>query len=110
MNFEGEGKLLKIYIGEQDRFDGKLLYEAIIKKAREEGLAGATVLRGIEGLGAHGNLHKTKILRLAEDLPIVIEIANTTERIESFLPTLTKMVSKGLIITQNIRIVSYDND
>jgi uncharacterized protein len=92
---EGEGKLLRIFIGESDKHGRKPLYQAIVKMLREEGLAGATVLRGIEGFGATSRLHTARILWLSEDLPIVIEGADTAERIEAIMPKLDEMVTRG---------------
>ena len=107
MKIEGEGQLLRIFIGESDRWEGKPLYEAIIRKARELGLAGATVLRGMEGFGAHSRIHTAKILRLSEDLPIVVEIVDKEERIEQFIPELDRMVDEGLITLEKVRILAY---
>ena len=81
-----KGHLLRIYIGENDKQDGRPLFEWIIQKARENGLAGATVLRGLEGFGTHSQIHTAKILRLADDLPVIIEIVDTFEKIDTFLP------------------------
>ncbi len=107
MKIEGEGQLLRIFIGESDRWNGKSLYEAIVRKAREQGLAGATVLRGLEGFGASSRIHTAKILRLSEDLPIVIEIVDKAERIEAFLPELDRMVGEGMITLEKAHIVAY---
>lgn len=107
MKIEGEGQLLRIFVGESDRWEGKPLYEAIVRKAREEGLAGATVLRGMEGFGAHSRIHTTKILRLSEDLPIVIEIVDKPERIQTILPALDRMVTEGLITLEKVHIIAY---
>lgn len=107
MKIEGEGQLLRIFVGESDRWEGKPLYEAIVRKAREEGLAGATVLRGMQGFGAHSRIHTTKILRLSEDLPIVIEIVDKPERIQAILPNLDDMVSEGLITLEKVHIIAY---
>jgi len=107
MKLEGEGQLLRIFIGESDRWGGKPLYEAIVRKAREVGLAGATVLRGLEGFGAHSRIHTAKILRLSEDLPIVVEIVDKAERIERFLPELDRMVDEGMITLDKVRILAY---
>ncbi len=104
---EGEGQLLRIFIGESDRWHGVPLYEAIVRRAREEGLAGATVLRGMEGFGAHSRIHTAKILRLSEDLPIVVEIADRPERIEAFLPLLDEMVQEGMMTLEKVRIIAY---
>jgi hypothetical protein len=107
MRFEGEGKLLRIFIGESDRYGGKPLYEAIVLKAREEGLAGATVLRGIEGFGASSHIHTSRILRLSEDLPIVIEIADTAENIDRVLPEIDQMVGDGMMTLERVDVLMY---
>jgi hypothetical protein len=107
VKIEGEGLLVRVYIGESDRWQGRPLYEAIVRRARQGGLAGATVLRGVGGFGANSRIHTTKILRLSEDLPIVIEIADTAERIEQFLPVLDEMVSEVMITLEKVRIVAY---
>lgn len=107
MKIEGEGQLLRIFIGESDRWHGAPLYEAIVRRAREEGLAGATVLRGMEGFGAHSRIHTAKILRLSADLPIVIEIADRPERIEAFLPLLDEMVREGMMTLEKVHIIAY---
>ena len=103
MKLEGEGKLLRIFIGEADRFDHKPLYEQLVLRAREMGLAGATVLRGIEGFGARSRVHTAKILRLSEDLPIVIEIVDTEDKVNSFAVIAGEMIahaSVGAMITE----------
>jgi len=107
MKLEGEGQLLRIFIGESDRWHGIPLHEAIVRRAREEGLAGATVLRGMEGFGAHSRIHTTKILRLSADLPIVVEIADRAERIEAFLPLLDEMVQEGMMTLEKVHIIAY---
>jgi PII-like signaling protein len=107
MKLEGEGLLLRIYIGELDKWHHLPLYEAIVLKAREMGLAGATVLRGPMGFGAHSLLHTAKILRLSEDLPVLIEIVDKEERINAFLPELDQMVAEGLITLEKVRIIKY---
>src|SRR5687767_10233882 len=99
--------LLRIFVGESDRHGHMPLYEAIVLKARESGLAGATVLRGPMGFGAHSRLHTAKILRLSEDLPVVIEIVDTREKIEAFIPELDAMVSDGLITLEKVRVIKY---
>src|SRR5256885_5818286 len=104
---EGEGKLLRIFIGESDRWHGKPLYEAIVEHARKEGLAGATVLRGIEGFGADSHLHTSQILRLSEDLPVVIEIVDTEENVDRVLPGLDQMVTEGMITTERVHVIAY---
>jgi PII-like signaling protein len=107
VKIEGEGLLVRVYIGESDRWQSRPLYEAIVHRARKDGLAGATVLRGMEGFGANSRIHTTKILRLSEDLPIVVEIADSAERIERFLPLLDEMVTEGMITVEKVRIVAY---
>ena len=107
MKLEGEGFLLRIYLGEQDKYHHLPLYEAIVLKAREMGLAGATVLRGPMGFGAHSHLHTAKILRLSEDLPVLIEIVDKEEKINAFLPELDKMESDGMITLEKVRVIKY---
>ena len=107
MRMEGEGKLLRIFIGESDRWHGKPLYEAIVELARKEGLAGATVLRGIEGFGAKSHLHTSRILRLSEDLPIVIEMVDTADNIDRVLPMLDPMVGDGMLTVEKVRVIAY---
>src|SRR2546428_9463748 len=104
---EGEGKLLRIFIGESDRWHGKPLYEAIVEHVRREGLAGATVIRGIEGFGADSHLHTSRILRLSEDLPVVIEIVDTEERIDNVLPMIDEMVGEGMITVERVHVIAY---
>lgn len=106
MKIEGEGQLLRVFVGESDRWEGNPLYEAIVRKTREVGLAGATVLRGLEGFGANSRIHTAKILRLSEDLPVVIEIVDKAESIERFLPELDRMVGEGMITLENVRILA----
>ncbi len=107
MTLPEEGHLLRIFIGESDKHDGKPLYEWIVLKARERGLAGATVLRGIEGFGAHSRLHTAKILRLSADLPIVVEIVDTREKIEAFLPVIDGAISEGLATIEKVQVRFY---
>ena len=102
-----EGKLLRIFIGESDRHEGIPLYEWIVRRARENGLSGATVLRGLEGFGAHSRLHTAKILRLSTDLPIVIEIVDTEEKIEAFLPSIDGAIDEGLATIEKIEVRFY---
>jgi hypothetical protein len=104
---EGEGKLLRIFIGESDKWHGKPLYEAIVQRVRAEGLAGATVLRGIEGFGADSRMHTSRILRLSEDLPVVIEIVDTEENIDRVLPELDEMVAEGMVTVERVHIIAY---
>ncbi len=107
MKLEGEAQLLRIYIGENDRWHNRPLYEAIVLKARELHLAGATVLRGPMGFGAHSRLHTVKVLRLSEDLPIVIEIVDSEEKINTLLSHLDQMVQEGLITLEKVRVIKY---
>ena len=109
MKIEGEGQLLRIFIGESDHWNGKPLYEAIVLKVREQGLAGATVLRGIMGFGADSRMHTAKVLRLSEDLPIVVEIVDKPEQIAKVLPLLDEMVTEGMITTEKVHIIAYRN-
>ena len=102
-----DGKLLRIFIGESDKHDGRPLFEWIVRKAREHGLAGATVLRGLEGFGAHSRLHTAKVLRLSSDLPIVVEIVDTEEKIESFLPTIDVAIREGLVTLEKVEVRFY---
>ena len=107
MRLEGEGKLLRLFIGESDTWHGRPLYQAIVERVRREGLAGATVLRGIEGFGADSHLHTSRILRLSEDLPVVIEIVDTPEQIDRVVPILDEMVGEGMLTLERVQIVSY---
>ncbi|MFA6563480.1 MAG: DUF190 domain-containing protein [Verrucomicrobiia bacterium] len=107
MKLEGEGTLLRIFIGELDKWHHQPLYEAIVLRARELGLAGATVLRGPMGFGAHSRLHTAKILRLSEDLPVIIEIVDKEDRIQAFLPELDQMVGDGLVTLEKVRVITY---
>lgn len=107
MTIPEDGYLLRIFIGESDKHEGKPLYEWLVLKAREAGLAGATVLRGIEGFGAHSRLHTAKILRLSEDLPIVVEIVDSLEKIEAFMPVVDHAINEGLATLERVRIRFY---
>ena len=102
-----EGKLLRIFIGEQDKWQGKPLYEAVVQLARQEGLAGATCLKGFLGYGAKSHLHTAKLLRLSEDLPIVIEIVDSEEKIQALLPKLDPMIGDGLITLEKAEVLVY---
>jgi PII-like signaling protein len=102
-----EGHLLRIFIGEDDRYAGVPLYEWIVRQARQHGLAGATVLRGLEGFGAHSRLHTAKILRLSTDLPIVVEIVDTKEKIEEFLPVIDGAIAEGLATLEKVEVRFY---
>ena len=107
MRLEGEGKLLRIFIGESDRHGRKPLYQAIVEMLRQEGIAGATVLRGIEGFGARSHLHTSRILRLSDDLPIVIEAVDRAEEIDRVLPKLDEMVADGMVTVESVHVVAY---
>jgi PII-like signaling protein len=107
MKIPEHGKLLRIFIGESDRWQHQPLFEAIVLKARELGLAGATVLRGPMGFGASSRLHTAKILRLSMDLPMIIEIVDAAEKIEQFLPALDEMVHEGLVTVEDVRVIKY---
>jgi uncharacterized protein len=107
MQIPKQALLLRIFIGEDDKFGGSPLYEAIVLKARELHLAGATVLRGPMGFGASSRLHTTKIMRLSEDLPLVIEIVDSEDKINSFLPTLAEMMTSGLTTLEKVQVLQY---
>ena len=102
-----DGTLLRIFVGESDKHQGSPLYEWIVRRAREQGLAGATVLRGLEGFGAHRRLHTAKILRLATDLPIVIEIVDTEDNIQAFLPAIDDAIGEGLATLEKVEVRFY---
>ncbi|MEX2559082.1 MAG: DUF190 domain-containing protein [Pirellulales bacterium] len=110
MKIPQEGWLLRIFIGESDRWHGSPLYEAIVMKARELHLAGATVLRGPMGFGANSRLHTAKILRLSEDLPMVIEIVDSKEKIDELMPHVDAMVSEGLVTLERVQVIKYRAD
>ncbi len=107
MKIPTEGKLLRVFIGEADRWQGRPLYEAIVEEARKSGLAGATVWKGSLGFGAHSRMHTAKILRLSEDLPVVIEIVDTEENLNKILPFLDTTVTEGLITLEKVRVIKY---
>jgi hypothetical protein len=100
--------LVRIYIGESDRWEHRPLYEAIVLKAREMGMAGATVLRGPMGFGKSSILHTAKILRLSMDLPVVIEVVDTEEKVQGFLPVIGPMVGGGLVTTEHLKVIHYE--
>ena len=110
MKLPSEAELLRIFIGEADKYEGKPLYEVIITLARKKGMAGATVIRGLMGFGAHSRMHTAKILRLSEDLPIIIEIVDDPEKIEALLPELDKMITEGLVTLEKVRVIAYRSD
>jgi uncharacterized protein len=110
MQIPKDAILLRIFIGEDDRFERRPLYEAIVLKAREMHLAGATVLRGPMGFGHSSRLHTAKILRLSEDLPFVIEIVDSEAKINAFLPVLDGMMSSGLVTLERVQVLQYGTD
>ena len=105
--FEGERTLMRIHIGESDKWHGKPLYEAIVELLRKESFSGVTVLRGVAGYGGSSVYHTDKILRLSQDLPIILEVVETTERIDQILPRLDGMVEGGLITLEKVRVILY---
>ncbi len=107
MHLPRESELLRIFIGESDKHQGRPLYDVIVETARKRGMAGATVLRGIAGFGAHSRMHTAKVLRISEDLPIVIEIVDTPEKIEPFLAELDIMIEEGLVTLEKVQVISY---
>ena len=107
MHTPEDGYILRIFVGESDKHGHHTLYEAIVLKARERGLAGATVTRGVMGFGKHSIIHTAKILRLSEDLPMIVEIADSLENIERFLPTLDEMIKDGLVTLEKVRVIQY---
>ena len=107
MRLPQEGMLLRVFIGESDKFHGKPLYEQIVFKARELKLAGATVLRGIMGFGADSHMHSAKVMRLSEDLPIVIELVDSEENLDKIIPFLDETVTEGLVTLEKIRVIKY---
>jgi uncharacterized protein len=105
--FEGERTLMRIHIGESDKWHGKPLHEAIVELLRKEGFSGATVLRGVGGYGGSSIYHTDKLLRLSQDLPVIVEVIESTERIENILPRLDEMVEGGLITLEKVRVILY---
>lgn len=105
-----QGTLLRVFVGESDRHDGMPAYEAIVCKARELHLAGATVLRGMMGFGAHSRMHTAKILRLSEDLPVVVEIVDVREKIDELLPFLDEVLTEGMVTLERVDIIKYRRD
>lgn len=110
MKSSTEAKLLRVFIGEADKFKGEPLYEAIVNLARQRKMAGATVLRGLTGFGADSKMHTAKILRLSEDLPVVIEIVDKPEKIEALLPELDKMIEEGMVTLEKVDAIAYRKD
>ena len=107
MRLEGEQKLLRIFVGEQDKWEGRPLHEAVVDEARSLGMAGATVLKGFLGFGCKSHIHTSKLLELSEDLPIIIEIVDKEERIQKILPKLDEMVGEGLVTLESVHVVIY---
>lgn len=110
MQIPRDARLLRIFIGEDDKDDGRPLYETIVLKAREMHLAGATVLRGAMGFGHSSRIHTTKVLRLSADLPLIVEIVDCEEKINAFLPELDKIMSSGLVTIEKISVLQYGRD
>jgi PII-like signaling protein len=110
MQIQKDAMLLRIFLGESDRHEHRPLYEAIVLKAREQHLAGATVLRGPMGFGPSSRLHTAKILRLSEDLPVVIEIVDAEEKINGFLPVLESMMTSGLVTLERVQVLRFGED
>jgi PII-like signaling protein len=107
LKIEGQGAQLRVFVGESDTWQGRPLHEAIVAAAKESGLAGATVLRGILGFGANSRIHSSHILRLSEDLPLVVEIVDREDRVREFLPALDAMVKEGLATLERVEVVFY---
>lgn len=107
MNLPSEAQRLRIYLGEDDRHDGKPLFEAIVLEARRLGLAGATVLRGPMGFGKSSRVHTEKILRLSEDLPVIVEIIDRADRVDAFMPVLDRMMQGGLVTREDVKVIRY---
>ncbi len=107
MHLPEDAELLRIFIGESDKHGHQPLYEAIVHAARRRGMAGATVLRGIMGFGADSHLHTAKVLRLSEDLPIVVEIVDQSERIDALLAEIDPMITEGLVTREPVRVIKY---
>ena len=107
MRLEGVGLLLRIYLGESDQWHGRPLYQAILERLRERGLAGATVLRGVEGFGARQHLHTTRILSLSQDLPILIEAVDVEDKIRAIVPEMDEMLGDGLMTLERVEVIAY---
>ena len=107
MKIEGEALLLRIFVGEEDRVDGKLLYKKIVEVLRENDIAGATVLRGIMGYGASSRIHEASILSLSSDLPIVIEVVDKESKIRNVIPKIEECVKNGLITLEKVNVIKY---
>ena len=107
MKLEGDGQLLRIFIGESDHWKGRPLHEAILHLFRDAGLAGTTVIRGVEGFGASSRLHTTRLLQLSQDLPMIIETVDSEERIAAVLPQLDEMVTEGMVTLERVHVITY---
>ncbi|MDQ2681686.1 MAG: DUF190 domain-containing protein [Candidatus Eremiobacteraeota bacterium] len=107
MKLEGTGKLLRIFIGESDRHGSQPLYSAIVEAARRSGLSGATVFKGIEGFGGHSVVHAARVFDLSTDLPVLIEVVDTEEKIREFIPELDEMVAEGMITLESVEVIRY---
>lgn len=107
MKLPEEGMLLRIFIGESDKYHGQPLYEQIVLKARELKIAGATVVRGVMGYGADSHMHTAKVLRLSEDLPMVLEMVDTEENLQKIIPFLDEVVQEGLITLEKVKVIKY---
>ena len=107
MKLPAEASLLRIFIGESDKAGGRPLFEVIVEEARRQGLAGATVMRGFLGFGANSRIHTAKVLRLSQDLPVVVEIVDAAEKIDAFLPRLEGMIEEGLVTLEKVRVIAY---
>lgn len=107
MKIPSDGKLLRIFIGESDKWQGKPLYQEIVALARKEGMAGATAVKGFMGFGRKSHMHTAKLLRLSEDLPVIIEIVDGAEKIKAFISRLDEMVSEGLVTLEDVSVIMY---
>ena len=107
MDMDGAALLARVYIGEADQYEGKPLYQAIVERLRDRGIAGASVFRGIEGYGANARLHTSRILRLSEDLPVLIEVVDREETVRAILPELDEMIGDGMITLERVEVVAY---
>ncbi len=104
---DGEQMMVRVFLGEDDRWHGQFLHVALLERFRKEGIAGATVFRGISGFGARSIVHSTHLLRMSEDLPLVVEVVDTPEHIERMLPIIDAMVSEGLVTVEKVRVIKY---
>lgn len=110
MKLPSEAERVRIYIGENDKFEGRPLYEAVAEEALRRGLAGATVVRGTLGFGAHSLIHTSKALRLSEHLPVVVEIVDHAEKVAAFLPILDSMIGEGLVTQEKVKVILYRHE